>query len=177
LHFTPNLGSWLNLVEVFFGIITRQAIRRGTFASVKDLVAAIRRFIEGTLTRRRQHAELVALRVGEHYPGLLALSDVDPLRAEADEALDLRVTVIWAEVKVQPVLHYLSLRDSDEQQPRAPIGHRTDLELLGIVVHDHPAERVQPPAAEGSGIARVDDDLFPLDAHPESVVRRGGHQV
>ncbi len=37
----------MNLVEVFFSIITRQAIRRGTFASVKDLVAAIRRFIEG----------------------------------------------------------------------------------------------------------------------------------
>jgi transposase len=47
LHFTPTSGSWLNLVEVFFGIITRQAIRRGTFASVKDLVAAIRRFIDG----------------------------------------------------------------------------------------------------------------------------------
>ena len=41
LHFTPTSGSWLNLVEVFFGIITRQAIRRGTFASVKELVAAI----------------------------------------------------------------------------------------------------------------------------------------
>jgi transposase len=47
LHFTPTSGSWLNLVEVFFSIITRQAIRRGTFASVKDLVAAIRRFIDG----------------------------------------------------------------------------------------------------------------------------------
>jgi transposase len=47
LHFTPTSGSWLNLVEVFFGIITRQAIRRGTFASVKELVAAITRFIDG----------------------------------------------------------------------------------------------------------------------------------
>jgi transposase len=47
LHFTPTSGSWLNLVEVFFSIITRQAIRRGSFASVKDLVAAIRRFIDG----------------------------------------------------------------------------------------------------------------------------------
>ena len=35
LHFTPTSGSWLNLVEVFFGIITRQAIRRGSFNSVK----------------------------------------------------------------------------------------------------------------------------------------------
>lgn len=47
LHFTPTSGSWLNMVEVFFGIITRQAIRRGTFRSVKDLIGAIRRFIDG----------------------------------------------------------------------------------------------------------------------------------
>jgi transposase len=26
LHFTPTSGSWLNLVEIFLGIITRQAI-------------------------------------------------------------------------------------------------------------------------------------------------------
>jgi transposase len=46
LHFTPTSGSWLNMVEIFFGIITRQAIRRGTFTSVKDLIAAIEIFIE-----------------------------------------------------------------------------------------------------------------------------------
>jgi transposase/transposase-like protein len=47
LHFTPTSGSWLNMVEIFFGIITRQAIRRGTFHSVRDLKAAIRAFIDG----------------------------------------------------------------------------------------------------------------------------------
>jgi hypothetical protein len=47
LHFTPTSGSWLNLVEIFFGIITRQAIGRGTFTSVKDLIAAIGTFIDG----------------------------------------------------------------------------------------------------------------------------------
>jgi len=46
LHFTPTSGSWMNLVEVFFGIITKQAIRRGSFSSVKELVVAIRRFID-----------------------------------------------------------------------------------------------------------------------------------
>ena len=45
LHFTPTSGSWLNLVEVFFGIITRQAIRRGSFDSVSQLNTAIRTFI------------------------------------------------------------------------------------------------------------------------------------
>jgi transposase len=46
LHFTPTSGSWLNMVEIFFGIITRQAIRRGTFTSVKDLIGAIEIFID-----------------------------------------------------------------------------------------------------------------------------------
>jgi hypothetical protein len=46
MHYTPTCGSWLNLVEVFFGIITRQAIRRGTFTSVKDLIAAIETYID-----------------------------------------------------------------------------------------------------------------------------------
>src|SRR6266567_808751 len=47
MHFTPTSGSWLNMVEIFFGIITRQAIRRGTFTSVKDLITAIGNFIDG----------------------------------------------------------------------------------------------------------------------------------
>ncbi len=40
-------GSWLNLVEVWFGIIERQAIHRGSFRSVRELNAKIRAFIEG----------------------------------------------------------------------------------------------------------------------------------
>ena len=47
VHFTPTSGSWLNLVEVWFGIIERQAIRRGSFTSARDLTAKIRAFITG----------------------------------------------------------------------------------------------------------------------------------
>ena len=46
LHFTASAGSWLNLVKVFSGIITRQAIRRGSFTSMKELVSAISQFIQ-----------------------------------------------------------------------------------------------------------------------------------
>jgi transposase len=46
MHFTPTGASWMNMVEIFFGIITRQAIHRGTFTSVPDLVGAIRIFID-----------------------------------------------------------------------------------------------------------------------------------
>ena len=47
VHFTPTSASWMNLVEVWFGIIERQAIHRGSFASVTDLNRRIRAFIDG----------------------------------------------------------------------------------------------------------------------------------
>jgi len=47
VHFTPTHASWMNLVEVWFSIIERQAIHRGTFGSVGDLNAKIRAFITG----------------------------------------------------------------------------------------------------------------------------------
>ena len=45
LHFTPTSASWLNLVERFFAEITRKRIRRGAFASVAALEAAIRDYL------------------------------------------------------------------------------------------------------------------------------------
>ena len=45
LHFTPTASSWLNLVERWFGELTRKRIRRGVFKSVPDLIAAIEEFI------------------------------------------------------------------------------------------------------------------------------------
>jgi transposase len=41
LHFTPSSASWLNLVGRWFAIISGQAIRRGSFDSVRRLEAAI----------------------------------------------------------------------------------------------------------------------------------------
>lgn len=46
IHYTPTYASWLNQVERWFGIITQQAIRRGTFSSVKKLVEKIDQFSE-----------------------------------------------------------------------------------------------------------------------------------
>jgi transposase len=52
-HFTPTGSSWLNQIETWFGIITRQAIRRGTFASVQVLVKTIRAYIASWNTEPR----------------------------------------------------------------------------------------------------------------------------
>jgi putative transposase len=45
LHFVPTYSSWLNLVERFFAHITDKTIRRGSFHSVRDLVAKIDHFV------------------------------------------------------------------------------------------------------------------------------------
>ena len=46
-HFTPTHASWMNLVEVWFSLIERQAIHRGSYGSVKELNAKIRTYIDG----------------------------------------------------------------------------------------------------------------------------------
>jgi transposase len=46
MHFTPTYSSWLNQVERWFGLITQQAIRRGSFRNVRQLIASIERYTE-----------------------------------------------------------------------------------------------------------------------------------
>ena len=46
LHFTPTSSSWLNMVERWFREITDKRIRRGSFSSVAELIAAITQYLE-----------------------------------------------------------------------------------------------------------------------------------
>lgn len=52
-HYTPVGSSWMNQIEIWFGIITRQAIRRGSFASVPHLTRTIKQYI----SMWNEHAE------------------------------------------------------------------------------------------------------------------------
>jgi transposase len=46
IHFVPTSCSWLNLVERWLGELTAKRIRRDSFPSVPDLIAAIEEFLE-----------------------------------------------------------------------------------------------------------------------------------
>lgn len=50
-HFTPTSASWLNQVEIWFGLLTRKALRGASFASKDDL----RSVIEAFVARTNQH--------------------------------------------------------------------------------------------------------------------------
>ena len=45
VHFTPTSSSWLNLVERFFGELTQDVIREGSFTSVRELVKDIEAYL------------------------------------------------------------------------------------------------------------------------------------
>lgn len=45
IHFTPTYSSWLNQIERWFALITQQAIRRGSFRNVRELVGKIDAYV------------------------------------------------------------------------------------------------------------------------------------
>ena len=45
-HYTPTSASWLNQVEIWFGILSRKALKNASFKSLEELRTAIERFIE-----------------------------------------------------------------------------------------------------------------------------------
>jgi transposase len=45
-HYTPTSASWLNMVEIWFNIMTRKVLRGASFDDADDLAKAIARFID-----------------------------------------------------------------------------------------------------------------------------------
>jgi len=45
VHYVPTSSTWLNLIERWFGELTNKRIRRDSFLSVGDLIAAINEFL------------------------------------------------------------------------------------------------------------------------------------
>jgi hypothetical protein len=45
-HFTPTHGSWLNQVELWFGVLARRFLKRGDFCSVTDFEARLYDYLD-----------------------------------------------------------------------------------------------------------------------------------
>ena len=73
MHFTPTSSSWLNLVERFFGELTSEVVREGSFQSLRELVRAI----ESYLAERNQNPKKYVWRAS----GLEILEKIKRARA------------------------------------------------------------------------------------------------
>jgi hypothetical protein len=62
VHYTPKHGSWLNQVEIWFGVLCRRLLRRGEFRSVEELAGRILAFIEH-YDRHHAHPTAIALQM------------------------------------------------------------------------------------------------------------------
>ncbi len=40
-HYTPKHASWMNQIEIWFSILSRKLLKRGSFSSVADLKAKV----------------------------------------------------------------------------------------------------------------------------------------
>jgi transposase len=45
-HYTPKHCSWLNQIEIWFSILVRKLLKRGSFTSVEELKAKVLKFID-----------------------------------------------------------------------------------------------------------------------------------
>jgi transposase len=56
VHYTPTYSSWLNQVERWFGHLSQQAIKRGSFRTTRELIQRIETFVDHYNTRSRPFA-------------------------------------------------------------------------------------------------------------------------
>jgi hypothetical protein len=109
-----------------------------------------------------ENAELVSFRIGEHDPADVALPDIRPSRAEGEDALDIRLLILRAEVEVEAILDDLVIRNLPEKDVRrdvdlaAPLGWLDDV-LLVALKGDAPSQNLRPEASEALAVGGVDE--------------------
>ena len=45
-HYTPKHASWMNQIEIWFGIVVKKVIKRGNFRSKEELRSKVLKFID-----------------------------------------------------------------------------------------------------------------------------------
>ena len=124
--------------------------------------------------RWSENAELVSFRIGEHDPAHVELSHICPSRAEGEDALDLRLLVLRAEIEVEPILDDLAIWNLPEEDLRrdvdlaASLGRLDDV-LLVALEGDAPSQSLRPEACETLAIGAVDNNGLNPDVHEPTI--------
>src|SRR6185369_8615064 len=93
----------------------------------------------------REDAELVALRVGEHHPRLLALAYVDMPGAQTGHTVDLGLLIVGTEVEVDAVLDDVVVGHGEKQPIWFGAGRGLEPHVAVLVDVVLPALDLRPP--------------------------------
>ena len=122
-HYTPTHGSWLNQIELRFGIMTRRVLRYGSFSDPDELVDAVEVFIDTWVSPAwKVDAELVfvAEPVGGANPPAWASGALFPDGGLTAERPEVTTEVVipahtrWVEVAAITTGHCTDGTDADE---------------------------------------------------------------
>lgn len=116
-----------------------------------------------------QNTEFVALRVGQNHPRDIALPNVNTRSSEPNQSLDFGYLIVRTKIDMETILRLLCILDGQEQDARKLIRLRLDLKDGRDVVDDNPIERLAPPPTQRGRVMRGDHDLFPLEAHGQTL--------
>ena len=110
-HFTPKHGSWLNQAELFFGVLHRRFLARGSFRSVAEFASRLERFckiiIPVTLIRTAgltrgnpwyatyRLAARAASNVGDELALARVRSDLNGCSMRLDLTIDEQLNLSW----------------------------------------------------------------------------------
>src|SRR6185312_1106832 len=130
------------------------AVQTRTLAEVKTSIVG------------REDAEFVALRVGKHHPGLLALTDVDVPSTQTDQAVHFGLLVVGPEVEMDAVLDDLVVGHVDKQPVGSGAGRGLEHHVAVLADMVPPAQHLRPPGTECLGVVGVDADLVERQSHP-----------
>jgi hypothetical protein len=106
------------------------------------------------------------------------LPDIHTSRAEGEDALDIRLLILRAEVEVESILDDLAIRNPYEKDVRrnvdlaAPLGW-LDGVLVVALEGDTPSESLRPEASEALTIGGVDDNALDPDVHEPTISSLG----
>ncbi len=140
IHFTPFHGSWLNQVEIWFGIIKSKALKGQSFASPDELSRAITDFSD-TWNEHFAHpfhwtysGEGLAQKVVTRFTRWLLLRHSGMERTFLHKQLQLLANLVDGYWRHVPLKHWLELRqtiaDGDDYLHRVIAGHAPTLSSL-----------------------------------------------
>lgn len=144
VHFVPFHASWLNMIEIWFGILKSKCLKYGQFNSVKDLCAAIISFM-GTWNDFYAHPfQWSYTGTGLHSKAVRRFNNLLSLETEQMDAKFLKSQLLLMSSIANQYLEFIPSQDWQQLQKLA----EEKREYIARIIYEDPGPQRQKRAKE-----------------------------